>query len=151
MAAVKTKLDTFDEVALLRALVLALVTVVLSMRFSSSRRSMAPAKPPPGPDPERGHILGPVKYNKHIANDLNVSFDPDGKGDAYKPPALGLYKIFFYLESFVHESIVLSFFPPTCIGHCCNTIARLLGNIRPPLDLPFVRFTTYTVGHNNIV
>jgi len=88
LVAVKTKLDTFDEVALLRALVLALVTVVLSMCFSSSRRSTAPARPPPGPDPERGHVLGPPpKYNKHAANDLNISSDPNGEGDEYKHPA----------------------------------------------------------------
>ena len=30
---------------------------------------------------------------------------------------LGLYKIFFYVSSFVHESIVLSFFRPACIAH----------------------------------
>jgi len=29
----------------------------------------------------------------------------------------GLYKIFVYFESFVHEAIVLSFLPPTCIAH----------------------------------
>jgi len=88
LIAVKTKLDTFDEFALLRALVLALVTVVLwPMLFGSSRRSTAPT-PPPGPDPERGHVLGPrPKYNKHAANDLHVSSDPDGEGDEYKPPA----------------------------------------------------------------
>jgi len=90
LTAVKTKLDTFDEVALLRALVLALAvgfTVVLSVLFSSSRRSTAPT-PPPGPDPERGHVLGPrPKYNKHAANDLHVSSDPNGEGDEYKPPA----------------------------------------------------------------
>jgi len=88
LIAVKTKLDTFDEVALLRALVLALVTVVLwPMLFGSSGRSTAPT-PPPGPDPERGHVLGPrPKYNKHAANDLHVSSDPDGEGDEYKPPA----------------------------------------------------------------
>jgi len=58
VAAVKTKLDTFNEIALLRGLVLALA-VVITMRFDSSRRSTAPAPPPPGPDPELGHVLGP--------------------------------------------------------------------------------------------
>jgi len=88
LIAVKTKLDTFDEVALLRALVLALVTVMLwPMLFGSSGRLMAPT-PPPGPDPESGHVLGPrPKYNKHAANDLHVSCDPNGEGDEYKPPA----------------------------------------------------------------
>jgi len=87
LIAVKTKLDTFDEVALLRALVLALVTIMLwPMLFGSSGRSTAPT-PPPGPNHERGHVLGPrPKYNKHAANDLHVSSDPDGEGDEYKPP-----------------------------------------------------------------
>ena len=35
----------------------------------------------------------------------------------------GLYKIVIYFESFVHESIVLSFLEPTCIAH---TVAILL-------------------------
>jgi len=34
-------------------------------------------------------------------------------------------------------------------GH--NTIARLLGNIRPPLDLPCVCHTPYNIGNDNIV
>jgi len=35
--------------------------------------------------------------------------------------------------------------------HCCNTIARLLGHIRPPLDPPWVCHTPYNIGHYNIV
>ena len=34
---------------------------------------------------------------------------------------------------------------------CYSTIARLWGNIRPPLDLPFVCHTPYNIGNNNIV
>jgi len=36
---------------------------------------------------------------------------------------LGLYKILYYLEAFVHDSIILSLPPPTCIA---RTIAILL-------------------------
>ena len=61
---------------------------------------------------------------------------------------LGRYKIFFYLGSFVHESIVLSFLPPTWISH---TIARLLRNISPPLELPCVCHTPCNINDNNIV
>jgi len=43
--------------------------------------------------------------------------------DGVLGPHLGLYNIFFYFESFVHELIVLSFLPPTCIAH---TFAILL-------------------------
>ena len=35
--------------------------------------------------------------------------------------------------------------------HCCNTIAQLLGSIRPPLDLLRVCHTPYNIGGNNIV
>ena len=35
--------------------------------------------------------------------------------------------------------------------HCFNTIARLLGNIRLPLDLPFVQHAPYNIGNGNIV
>jgi len=35
--------------------------------------------------------------------------------------------------------------------HCRNTIARLLGNIRPPLDLPFVCHTLFNIDHNDIL
>jgi len=31
--------------------------------------------------------------------------------------SLDLYKIFFYVEAFVYESIILEFPPPTCIAH----------------------------------
>ena len=33
----------------------------------------------------------------------------------------------------------------------CNTIARLLRNIRPPTDPPCVCHTPYNIGHGNIV
>jgi len=36
---------------------------------------------------------------------------------------LGLYKILFYVEAIVYESIILLLQPPTCIAH---TIALLL-------------------------
>jgi len=35
--------------------------------------------------------------------------------------------------------------------HCCNTIARLLGYIRPALDFPFVCHKPYNINNNNIV
>ena len=35
--------------------------------------------------------------------------------------------------------------------HWCNTFARLLGNIRPALDLPLICHTPYNIGTNNIV
>ena len=38
-------------------------------------------------------------------------------------PGFGLYKIFVYFGAIVHESTILSFPPPTCIGH---TVAMLL-------------------------
>jgi len=35
--------------------------------------------------------------------------------------------------------------------HCFNTIARLLGIIRPPPDPSFVWHTPYNIGNNNVV
>jgi len=44
-----------------------------------------------------------------------------------------LYKIFFHFESFVHESIVLSFLPSTCIG---QTVGVLLSQLLGIYDFP---------------
>jgi len=57
----------------------------------------------------------------------------------------------FHFKSFVHESIVLSLPARLHCPHCCNTVARLLGNIRPPLDLPLVCHTPYNISNHNIV
>jgi len=38
-----------------------------------------------------------------------------------------LYKIFFHLEAFVHESSIVLLPSPTCIAHTCRTSARLSG------------------------
>ena len=40
---------------------------------------------------------------------------------------------------------------PLHCPHCCNTIARLMGNIRPPLQPPFCMPYTIHIGNNNIV
>jgi len=44
----------------------------------------------------------------------------------------GLYKILFYFEAFVHESIIMVCPTHLHSPHYCNTIARLLPNIRRP-------------------
>ena len=57
---------------------------------------------------------------------------------------LGLYKTFFHLQAFVHESIIV-----LAHLHCprhCNTIARLLRNIRPPSTLRL-----YAIDHTILV
>jgi len=65
---------------------------------------------------------------------------------------LGLYKIFFYFSSRLYKTY-RPVIPPAYLHcpHCCNTIARLLGNLRPPLDLPCVCCTPYNIGNTNIV
>jgi len=63
----------------------------------------------------------------------------------------GLYKIFVYSKSCVYESIVLSFLSPTCTAHTVATIARVLGNTSPPLELPRVCHTPYNIGNAIIV
>jgi len=64
---------------------------------------------------------------------------------------LGFHKIFVHFEAFVYGSIILYCPPHLHCPYACNTIARLLRNIRPPLDYPFVCHTPYHIGHNNIV
>ena len=59
----------------------------------------------------RWNHLGLARVNPH--NGLNNT----------RGARVGLYQIFFAYESFVHESIVLSFFRPACIAH---TVATLL-------------------------
>jgi len=65
---------------------------------------------------------------------------------------LGLCKILFDFYSFVHESVVRSFFRRACIA---RTVAILLHGYwavyDPPLDLPLVCHTPYNIGNNNIV
>jgi len=60
---------------------------------------------------------------------------------------LGLYKMFFYFQSFVHESIVLSFFWPACIAH---TVAILLHNYWAIYDPPPTSFV-YAIHHRIVV
>jgi len=68
------------------------------------------------------------------------------------PPVVGLYKIIFYYEAFVHESNILVFPPPTCIGHTVAILLHDFGAVyEPPSDLPFACHTPYNIGNNNIV
>ena len=63
----------------------------------------------------------------------------------------GLYKRFFYIEWFVHASIVLSFSRPACIA---PTVAIRLHDywaIYGPRDIPRVCHTPYNIGNNNLV
>ena len=57
--------------------------------------------------------------------------------------SLGLYKILFYFESFVHKSIVLSFLPPTCVA---LTVAILLHDYCKIYDPPST-FLVYATHH----
>jgi len=63
---------------------------------------------------------------------------------------VGLYKILFHFEAFVHESIILLLPPPRLHLHCphgCNTIAiLLLRNIRTPSDPPYL-YAIYTIQY----
>jgi len=61
--------------------------------------------------------------------------------------SLGLYKIFFYFESFVHESIVLSFSRPACIAH---TVAILLHDYSAIYDPPS-NSLWYAIHHTILV
>jgi len=64
---------------------------------------------------------------------------------------VGLYKILFYFETNVR--INHPFIAPSHLycSHYCNTIARLLRNIRCPPDPPFACHTPYNIANGNIV
>jgi len=55
--------------------------------------------------------------------------------------------MFFYFESFVHESIALSFLPPTWIAH---TVAMLLHDHWIISDLPLTSLV-YAIHHTILV
>jgi len=63
-----------------------------------------------------------------------------------------IYKILFHFKALLWESII-RLLPPHHLQSLpyCNTIARLLRNIRPPTDAPFVCHTPYNIGDGNIV
>jgi len=65
---------------------------------------------------------------------------------------VGLYKIFVYVEAVLHKSTILSFPPPTCIAHPAAVLLHDDWTVYDSLsDLPFVCYTPYNIGHNNIV
>ena len=66
-------------------------------------------------------------------------------------PYLGLYKISFTSRLIcTNQSSFIAPPRPHC-PHYCSPIARLLRNIRPRTDPPFVCHTPYNIGHGNIV
>jgi len=60
---------------------------------------------------------------------------------------IGLYKIFLYFESFVHESNLLLFLPPICIAH---PVAILLHNCRA-VNNPLSTLRLYAMHHTIVV
>ena len=65
---------------------------------------------------------------------------------------LGLYTIFVNFEAVVHESTILSFAPPTCIAHPGAILLHDYWTVYNfPSDPPFICYTLYTIGYNNIV
>jgi len=65
---------------------------------------------------------------------------------------IGLYKIFVYFETVVHESPILSFPPPTCIAYPGTTPLHAHWTVyNSPSHLPCVCYTLYNIDSNNIV
>jgi len=91
----------------------------------------------------RGSLGYPLRY-------LHV-LDPHPFSITRSPLDLGLYTIFVYFKTVVHESIVHVSPPPLHCQHNCNTIARPLCNVRSPPNPPFVCHTSYTIGFGNIL
>jgi len=73
----------------------------------------------------------------------------------HSTPPLGLHKMFVYFEAVLHESTIFSFPPPTCTTCIAHPGAILLHDewkvYDSPSDLPFVCYTPYNIGNNNIV
>jgi len=71
--------------------------------------------------------IGALLFETSAKSSLGVRFGPsrvvDVRPRKQLPTWLGLYKILFDFEAFVHESFILSLPPPTCIA---RTIAMLL-------------------------
>jgi len=59
--------------------------------------------------------------------------------------SLGLYKILFHCKAFLWESVILLLPPHLQSLHYCNTIARLLRNIRPSPPTPRLYAIHYTI------
>jgi len=71
--------------------------------------------------------------------------------DRVPPPGWPLQDILLlrgFCARINHPSIAPSYLH---CPHYCNTIARLLRNIRRPSDPPFVCHTKHNIGNNNIV
>jgi len=65
---------------------------------------------------------------------------------------VGLYKILLYFEAVVHESTIAPFPSPTCIAHSGAKQFHDYSTVYDSLsDLPFVCYTLYNIGNNNIV
>jgi len=63
-----------------------------------------------------------------------------------------LNKILFHFKALLWESIILSSPPPTCIAHPGAIVLHEYWTVYDsPSDLPFVCYTQYKIGNNNIV
>jgi len=65
---------------------------------------------------------------------------------------LGLYKILFYFEAYLHESMIL--FAKTTFGwalHCPPSSHTLFRNVVFPRDPPLLQYIPYNIGDKNIV
>jgi len=77
----------------------------------------------------------------YIIHDTRIGMYRSGRGSAPGGGAqrVGLYKLFFYLEAFVHESII--FVLPHPYLHCphyfCTTIAQYTTPPRLPMCMPY--------------
>jgi len=65
---------------------------------------------------------------------------------------LGLYKICVYFEAVVHKSTILSLYPLTCIAQPGAILLHDYWTVyNSPFELPFVCYTSYKIGDNNIL
>jgi len=90
----------------------------------------------------RDDTFGRARVNPRRSSDISE--------DSSASP-VGLCKIFFYFEAFVHESSIRGLSPHICIA---RTIAILLhvycAICDAPFDLPFVCHTPYIIGNDRV-
>ena len=94
------------------------------------------------------------RYLLHVATlrTAVAAVAAEARATKRKVSHVSLFKILFHFKALLWESIIL-LVAPLFLQRLpyCNTIARLLRNIRPPTDPPFVCHTLYSIGDGNIV
>jgi len=88
----------------------------------------------------------------YIHRYLDTYTHTDTRWVCWVAPNLGLYKIFFDLEAFVHESVIFFASTPFVLAHhpTLSSPPRLR-NLLFPSEPPVLQDIAYNIGYGNIV